>query len=194
MPKQVAAHLGTEHTELYVTPAEAQAVIPKLQDIYDEPFAELIADSDLSRVGDDAAPRDRRSLGRWRRRGFRGLQRYGQGLALARMIAHLPKPMRQAMAGAMTAVAPGTWDYASLVVPRRMRPRLAGDKIHKFAGVLPEDAVGFYRRLITQWPEASCPGGGRGRARRKRLCGRCPGAIRRRCRVDAISRYAHLSA
>ena len=59
------------------------------------------------------------------------------------------------MAGAMTAVTPGTWDYCSAVVPRQMRPRLVGDKIHKLAGVLPEDSVGFYRHLVTQWPEAS---------------------------------------
>jgi asparagine synthase (glutamine-hydrolysing) len=36
-----------------------------------------------------------------------------------------------------------------------MRPRLVGDKIHKLAGVLPEDSIGFYRHLITQWPEAA---------------------------------------
>ena len=72
--KLVAAHLGTEHTELYVTPAEAQAVIPNLQRIYDEPFAELVANSDLPDVGDDAAPCDRRAVRRWRRRGVRGLQ------------------------------------------------------------------------------------------------------------------------
>ena len=153
--KQVAAHLGTEHTELYVTPAEARAVIPKLQEIYDEPFADssqiptyLVSELTrrhvkvaLSGDGGDEV--------------FAGYNRYGQGLALARMIRTLPKPMRRAMAGAMTAVAPGMWDHFSTVVPRQMRPRLVGDKIHKLAGVLPEDSIGFYRNLVTQWPEAS---------------------------------------
>jgi asparagine synthase (glutamine-hydrolysing) len=30
-----------------------------------------------------------------------------------------------------------------------------GDKIHKLADVIPEDTIGFYRHLITQWSEAS---------------------------------------
>src|SRR5919201_5211054 len=38
--QSVARHLGTEHTELYVTPAEARAVIPKLPALYDEPFGD----------------------------------------------------------------------------------------------------------------------------------------------------------
>src|SRR5262249_14466596 len=33
--RQVAAYLGTEHTEIYVTPEEARAVIPRLPTIYD---------------------------------------------------------------------------------------------------------------------------------------------------------------
>lgn len=38
--KEIAGYLGTEHTELYITPEDAKAVIPKLAHIFGEPFAD----------------------------------------------------------------------------------------------------------------------------------------------------------
>jgi asparagine synthase (glutamine-hydrolysing) len=151
--KQVAAYLGTEHTELYVTPAEARAVIPKLQEIYDEPFADssqiptfLVSEMTrrhvtvaLSGDGGDEV--------------FAGYNRYGQGLALAEAARFLPRTIRATLGGAITAIPPGVWDRLFLALPKGMRPRLAGEKMHKFAAVLPKDALGFYQGLVTQGDE-----------------------------------------
>ena len=41
--RRIARYLGTCHTELYVTPEDALAVIPRIPDIYDEPFADASA-------------------------------------------------------------------------------------------------------------------------------------------------------
>ncbi|MDE6622110.1 MAG: asparagine synthase C-terminal domain-containing protein, partial [Lachnospiraceae bacterium] len=38
--KEIAQHLGTDHTELYITAEDAKAVIPKLSGIFGEPFAD----------------------------------------------------------------------------------------------------------------------------------------------------------
>ena len=38
--KEIAKHLGTEHTELYITEQDAKAVIPNLADMFGEPFAD----------------------------------------------------------------------------------------------------------------------------------------------------------
>lgn len=38
--KEIAKHLGTDHTELYITEGDAKAVIPKLGDMFREPFAD----------------------------------------------------------------------------------------------------------------------------------------------------------
>jgi asparagine synthase (glutamine-hydrolysing) len=148
--KRVAAHLGTEHTELYVTPAEARAVIPKLPQIYDEPFADpseiptfLLSEMTrrhvtvaLSGDGGDEV--------------FAGYNRYIQGLALAKASRRLPHAVRAGLAAAIHSVSPGTWDRLFRALPEKVRPRLAGEKMHKLAVVLPKSRADFYESLAAQ--------------------------------------------
>src|SRR5262245_8978863 len=135
--REVAAHLGTEHTELYVTPGEARAVIPKLPFIYDEPFADssqvptyLISEMTrrhvtvaLSGDGGDEV--------------FAGYNRYGQGHALAKVARLLPQSLRRVLGDAIASMSPAAWDRLFCVLPQRVRPRFAGEKMHKVAKVIP---------------------------------------------------------
>ncbi len=152
--KAVAAHLGTDHTELYVTPQEAIAVIPRLSAIYDEPFADssqipTFLVSELARrhvtvslsgdAGDEL---------------FSGYNRYTVGASLWRKLQRLPLPLRRFAARSITAVSPDAWSALGARLPSaRFRNRL-GDRLHKGAGVLASATVdGLYHGLVSHWPD-----------------------------------------
>lgn len=148
--RAVARHLGTDHTELVVTPEETRAVIPRLPWLYDEPFADssqipTLIVSELARRhvtvslsgdgGDEL---------------FGGYNRH----AWMRRILRVPLPLRLMAAGLLTTLSPDQWDRVYAHLPNLLPLRGPGNKAHKLASVLAErEAVGLYRRLVSTWPE-----------------------------------------
>ena len=152
--KAVAAHLGTDHTELYVTHQQTRDVIPDLPAIYDEPFADS---SQIPTFLVSQLTRDHVTVALSGDGGdelFGGYNRYAQGAMAARIARTFPKFSRKILQQALTGLAPSTWDRLFRLAPAKFRPRMAGDKAHKFAVVLGEDEMGYYRHLVSQWDGA----------------------------------------
>jgi asparagine synthase (glutamine-hydrolysing) len=165
--RAVAEHLGTDHHEMTVTPAEAQAVIPELPRIYDEPFADV---SQIPTYLVSRLARERVTVSLSGDGGdelFAGYHRYPWGRRLYRLAALAPRGVRALAADGLTAVPVERWNRTATAVqpllPARLRHGQAGDKLHKLAGLLAAvDPPAMYRLLLTLWPQprALVPGAG----------------------------------
>ena len=154
--KAVAAHLGAEHSELYLSPEDALAAVPRLAQVYDEPFADSsqipsLLISELARRevtvcltgdgGDEV---------------FGGYTRHLWGASVAGAIERWPGSLRRGLGAALTALSPRAWDrlagLARPLTPARLGQRDAGDKLHKLADALGAgDAGEMYGRLVSHW-------------------------------------------
>lgn len=98
--KEVATHLGTDHTQLIVTPREAMDVVPQLPALYDEPFGDssaiptfLVAKLARRHVTVSLSGDGGDEL-------FGGYTRYRRGEALWGTLRRVPRPLRAALAPA----------------------------------------------------------------------------------------------
>lgn len=158
--RAVARHLGTDHTELVVTPEEAMAVIPRLATIYDEPFADssqipTFLVSELARrhvtvslsgdAGDEL---------------FGGYNRYSWATRLWRGLSSYPAPLRRLAARGMRSLSPTAWqrmfDTVRFALPSRLRVAQAGNKIHRAADLFAiESPAEAYMGLVSHWSAPS---------------------------------------
>ncbi len=152
--RAVAQHLHTEHTELYVSAAQALQVIPLLPTLYDEPFADssqiptyLVAQMTQQHVTVALSGDGGDEL-------FGGYSRYFWGQRIWRKVSWLPLPLRRLLARLITALSPQHWDYLAQAI-KGQRGLLLGDKAHKLAARLHHvlDLDDLYLSLVSAWHE-----------------------------------------
>lgn len=163
---EVARHLGTDHTELYVTPEQALAVIPKLPALYDEPFSDssqvpTFLVSELARrhvtvalsgdAGDEL---------------FAGYGRYELTRSVWSRLGRVPMPLRRLAASGIHALRPAAWDRVGRALgpalPARLRGQPLGDKLHKATAVFgARSELDLYLAMVSHWhdPAAVVIGG-----------------------------------
>lgn len=106
----VARHLGTDHTKLSVTDADARNVIPYLPELYDEPFA------DSSQIPTHLVCRAARQHVTVALSGdggdelFGGYNRYIRGPGLWRHISTMPIPVRRLLGQSAHILPERAWD------------------------------------------------------------------------------------
>jgi asparagine synthase (glutamine-hydrolysing) len=152
--RRVAAHLGTEHHELYVEPGHALEVIPDIPEWYDEPFADssqipTFLVSELTRRHVTVA-----LSGDGGDELFAGYNRYARARELLGQVQGLPDGLRRGLAAGLRAV-PTDW-YAGLgrLLTAGRRGHLLGDRAERMARLLdPATELKLYRDLVAQWPD-----------------------------------------
>ncbi len=174
--KAVAQHLGTDHTELYVTESDALATVPRLASVYSEPFADssqipTLLVSELARRHVTVA-----LSGDGGDELFCGYTRYTLGQKTWNRLRHIPAPLRRTIARAVTAAGPEALNRllrpATNLLPQRYRIERPGDRLVKGASVAALNSLDdVYRVLISHWqtpgdiviggrePELRCAGG-----------------------------------
>ena len=152
----VARHLGTDHTQLPLSGDEARSLIPRLPEIFDEPFGDpsqlpTLLVSQLARREVTVA-----LSGDGGDELFGGYNRYVYGTRVLPRVNRLPRSLRHAVAAGMGSVPSTAWDRlphlagAAAAVPGGR----VGERINKLQNVMSADSVGgMYRSLLSAWQQ-----------------------------------------
>jgi asparagine synthase (glutamine-hydrolysing) len=153
---QVARHLETDHTELYVTPEAARAVIPRLPALYDEPFADssqiptfLVSELARRHVTVSLSGDGGDEL-------FAGYNRYDWGQRIWRSVGWIPGSLRRTLFQPLNKIRSESWVNMVKTIgpflPAAAHQPLFADKIQKLIEILDADSPQeLYLRLVSLW-------------------------------------------
>lgn len=154
--KKVAQHLGTEHTEMYISPEQAMGVIPLLSDIYDEPFADssqiptyLVSKLAKANVTVSLSGDAGDEL-------FSGYNRYLMVNNAWGKLSKIPKGLRKGLGNFLLSQSAGRLDslYKGIepLIPGKYKLSNFGDKMHKVANKLHVSSQSeLYDGFISHW-------------------------------------------
>jgi asparagine synthase (glutamine-hydrolysing) len=148
--KAVASHLGTNHTELYVSAMDAMNVIPNLPSLYCEPFADssqiptfLLSQLAKKHVTVSLSGDAGDEL-------FCGYNRYQIANNLWGKLSKIPNSLRHFSAKVILSLSPNKWDSLACFIPGANSYANFGDKLHKGAdALLSKSEKELYLRLIS---------------------------------------------
>jgi asparagine synthase (glutamine-hydrolysing) len=149
--RRVAAHLGTAHTELYVTGADAAAVVPEMARLYDEPFA------DASQIPTYLVARLARTAVTVGLSGdggdelFAGYSRYDIAARLWRSIGWVPHGLRSALARIVAATPAIAARSAVRLLGRGHRIRRTDAEVLRAVAnlLVSRDSLSLYRAIMS---------------------------------------------
>lgn len=155
----IAKHLGTNHTELYVSARDAQDAIPLLPTLYCEPFA------DSSQIPTFLVSRLARASVTVSLSGdggdelFGGYNRYAFGKRLWTNMSRVPQSLRRALSVVIGSQSSGRWERLLVPIqralPRRFAQAHVGERVTKLGHALgATSAWGLYEVFVSHWAEA----------------------------------------
>lgn len=158
--KLVAGHLGTEHTELYVSSQDALNVIPKLPNLYCEPFADssqiptfLVSSLARHHVTVSLSGDGGDEL-------FCGYNRYLFADKFWKGLRMTPASVRELVGKSIKSLPAAGWnktfELLNRITPRKFNGISWGDKLQKGAGVIAsKDLTNLYQGLVSNWQDPS---------------------------------------
>mgnify|MGYP001345641291 CR=1 FL=1 len=154
--KIISSLIGTNHSELIVSPNDAMRIIPDLAEIYDEPFSD-VSQIPTYLISKFAANRLKVCLsGDGGDELFCGYSRHIVGPRIWRILNKIPYSLRKAIAYFIHQISPTTWDnfyyLFEVFLPNHLRINLPGLKIYKISDLINSETLyEVYLSLLSSW-------------------------------------------